>query len=198
MFGPSRHHGPSSRGRRWWAGRVAAVAAVAGCGVLALPGHAQARLSYAGHAGVSPAARQAEKDGHELTSLPAATVSDVKAAALPLPLRLRAYYWAHRQAGRSYCWGGIGPGCFDCSGLVMSAYRHAGTSLPRTTYGMLGSPLLRRVWHPRMGDLAFYGTGHVELFRRWGWTFGAHDSRSLIGLVRYGWGWAPTAFYRVR
>lgn len=111
--------------------------------------------------------------------------------------RLRAYAWAARQAGQAYVWGGTGPG-FDCSGLVMEAYRHAGIGLPRTTYAMLSSPLLRQVRHPRMGDLAFYGSGHVELFRRWGFTFGAHDYGSPVGLVRYGWGWVPTAFFRVR
>jgi len=111
--------------------------------------------------------------------------------------RLRAYAWAARQAGHPYAWGGTGPG-FDCSGLVMMAYRHAGIHLPRTTTEMLASPLLVRVTHPRMGDLAFYGSGHVELFRRWGYTFGAHDPGSLVSLVRYGWGWVPTAYYRVR
>jgi cell wall-associated NlpC family hydrolase len=111
--------------------------------------------------------------------------------------RLRAYAWARHQAGHPYSYGGTGPG-YDCSGLVMMAYRHAGIHLPRTTTGMLASPLLVRVWHPRMGDLAFYGSGHVELFRKWGFTFGAHDTGSVVGLVRYGWGWVPTAFYRVR
>jgi cell wall-associated NlpC family hydrolase len=115
----------------------------------------------------------------------------------PLPARLRAYAWAATQAGAPYVWGGTGPG-FDCSGLVMMAYKHAGIHLPRTTAAMLASPKLVRVFHPRMGDLAFYGAGHVELFRRWGYTFGAHDAGSDVGLVHYGWGWVPTAFYRVR
>lgn len=110
--------------------------------------------------------------------------------------RLRAYAWALAQTGHPYVWGGVGPG-FDCSGLVMMAYLQVGVHLPRTTTEMLSSPLLVRVVHPRMGDLAFYGTGHVELFRRWGYTFGAHDAGSAVGLVHYGWGWKPTAFYRV-
>src|SRR6266699_3879072 len=104
-----------------------------------------------------------------------------------LPRRVRAYRWAARQKGHPYVYGGTGPG-FDCSGLVMEAYRHAGISLPRTTYGMLASRKLIRVRHPRMGDLAFYGTGHVELFRRWGYTFGAHDSGTRVSLVHYGHG----------
>ena len=115
----------------------------------------------------------------------------------PKLARIRAYYWALSQKGHPYQWGGTGPG-FDCSGLVMMAYRHAGIDLPRTTYGMLNSPLLVRVAHPREGDLAFYGLGHVELFRRWGYTFGAHDYSTPVSLVHYGWGWKPTAYYRVR
>jgi len=114
-----------------------------------------------------------------------------------LSVEMRAYKWAQTQKGHPYEWGGTGPG-YDCSGLVMMAYRHAGIHLPRTTYGMLGSRLLVRVRIPKQGDLAFYGTGHVELFRKWGFTFGAHDSGSRVGLVRYGWGWKPTAYYRIR
>src|SRR5215470_18699616 len=114
-----------------------------------------------------------------------------------LPPRLRAYRWAARQRGHPYVWGGTGPG-FDCSGLVMEAYLHVGIRLPRTTTEMLASRKLIRVIHPRMGDLAFYGTGHVELFRRWGYTFGAHDYGMPVSLIHYGYGWKPTAFYRVR
>ncbi len=138
-------------------------------------GRQQARLVPAGHPGTSqrrPARHQEAR-------------------------RLRAYEWAHTQAGHPYQWGGTGPG-YDCSGLVMMAYRHAGVQLPRTTTQMLASWLLIRVRHPQMGDLAFYGSGHVELFRRWGFTFGAHDFGTPVSLVRYGWGWKPTAFYRVR
>jgi cell wall-associated NlpC family hydrolase len=114
-----------------------------------------------------------------------------------LPRRLRAYRWAARRAGQPYVYGGTGPG-FDCSGLVMRAYRHVGVWLPRTTTQMLASRKLVRVRHPRMGDLAFYGTGHVELFRKWGYTFGAHNYGTVVSLVHYGYGWRPTAFYRVR
>lgn len=126
-----------------------------------------------------------------------AILASVTSAKHRLARRLRAYYWAAKRAGDAYVWGGTGPTSFDCSGLVMMAYRHVGISLPRTTYDMLGSSLLKRVWHPRMGDLAFYGSGHVELFRKWGWTFGAHDYGSPVGLIHYGFGWVPTAFYRV-
>ncbi len=114
-----------------------------------------------------------------------------------MPLRMRAYKWALTQKGHPYVWGGTGPG-FDCSGLVMMAYEHAGIHLPRTTYDMLNSPLLVRVRVPKEGDLAFYGTGHVELFRKWGYTYGAHDSGTLVSLIHYSRFWRPTAYYRIR
>jgi cell wall-associated NlpC family hydrolase len=129
-----------------------------------------------------------------------ASVTAVRSASrhkAPEAARLRAYAWALRQKGHPYVWGGTGPG-FDCSGLVMMAYRHVGIHLPRTTTEMLRSHLLVWVKIPKMGDLAFYGSGHVELFRKWGCTFGAHDFGSPVGLIHYGWGWKPTAYYRVR
>ncbi len=115
----------------------------------------------------------------------------------PKLARIRAYYWALSQKGHPYAYGGTGP-AFDCSGLVMMAYRHAGIHLPRTTYEMLDSPLLVRVTHPRQGDLAFYGSGHVELFRKWGYTFGAHDWGQPVSLIHYGGDWRPTMYFRVR
>ena len=66
------------------------------------------------------------------------------------------------------------------------------------SHTMLGSRLLVRVKVPKEGDLAFYGTGHVELFRKWGYTYGAHDSGTVISLVHYNSFWKPTAYYRIR
>ena len=128
----------------------------------------------------------------------AATKPAVRSAAKPLPARLKAFYWARSQYGKAYEYGGIGPSGYDCSGLVMEAYRHAGITLPRTTYGMLGSRLLVRVRVPLKGDLAFYGSGHVELYAHGDWTFGAHAAGQIIGWIEFGPWWHPTAYYRVR
>ncbi|HWG60915.1 MAG TPA: NlpC/P60 family protein [Streptosporangiaceae bacterium] len=113
---------------------------------------------------------------------------------------VRAYIWAYHHVGRPYCWGGAGPGCFDCSGLVMSAYEHAGLPLRRTTYAMLRSSRLvpESESRARRGDLAFYGSGHVEFFVRPGHTFGALDSGTLIGWHHWSRWWHPTMFFRVR
>jgi peptidoglycan DL-endopeptidase CwlO len=120
------------------------------------------------------------------------------AAKTVLPARLRAFYWARTQYGKPYVWGGTGPGGYDCSGLVMTAYRHAGITLPRTTYQMLGSWHLVRVRVPHKGDLAFYGSGHVELYAHGNLTFGAHSAGQIIGWIAFGPWWHPTAYYRVR
>lgn len=115
-------------------------------------------------------------------------------------VRLAAWHFALRQRGKPYIWGGTGPAGFDCSGLVYAAYLYAGVRLPRTTYEMLASPLLIRIpkSQARRGDLAFFGTGHVELYD-WGpWTFGAATVGTLIGFHRMNSFWHPTMYFRVR
>lgn len=110
-----------------------------------------------------------------------------------------ALEWAKSHArGVPYVWGGSGPGGYDCSGLVMAAYGHAvGRWLPHSTYSMLSSGMLVPARHPRPGYLAFFGSGHVELYLAPGWTFGAHHSGTVVGPRRYNAWWHPTAYYRL-
>ena len=108
--------------------------------------------------------------------------------------------WAEAHAaGCWYAYGGTS--CaqgYDCSGLVMEAFGHgAGIWLPRTTYAMLASPHLHPIpaAQARRGDLAFYGSGHVEILTRWyRMTFGAHDWGSRVGWITE---WMQPTFYRV-
>jgi len=81
----------------------------------------------------------------------------------------QAIAYARAQLGKPYVWGGTGPGGFDCSGLVMMAYRSAGIALPRTSQQQWAwGP---RTATPQPGDLVFFagadGTasapGHVGL-----------------------------------
>jgi cell wall-associated NlpC family hydrolase len=165
----------------------------------AIPVGVAAAFAFQASASATPAvaAHQSSAVVRLAVAKPAVSAQVRKRHRKPVPARLRAYRWALRQRGHPYQWGGTGPG-FDCSGLVMMAYRHVGIHLPRTTYEMLASWRLVRVAHPHRGDLAFYGSGHVELFKKWGYTFGAHDFGSPVGLVHYNGWWRPTAFYRVR
>jgi peptidoglycan DL-endopeptidase CwlO len=57
----------------------------------------------------------------------------------------RAVAFAKSKIGKPYVWGAVGPNAYDCSGLVMDAYKHAGISLPHHTYEQMrvGSPVGR-------------------------------------------------------
>jgi len=116
------------------------------------------------------------------------------------PLRDIAYEYAVAQRGKWYCWGGTGPSCYDCSGLVYEAYLHVDIDLGRTTYDMLDSGQLIRISQDeaQRGDLAFFGTGHVELVDHGDITFGAHATGQQIGWITTNSYWHPTAYYRVR
>jgi cell wall-associated NlpC family hydrolase len=105
--------------------------------------------------------------------------------------------WAVTQAGKPYVYGSYGPNGYDCSGLVYAAYLRIRLTLPRTTYGMLGSWHLYRVRYPVRGDLAFYGSGHVEFYISGRTTFGALHAGTRLGYHTWNAYWHPTAFYRV-
>lgn len=114
-----------------------------------------------------------------------------------------ALNWAESHAyGHPYIWGGAGPYGFDCSGTVVAAYSHLGVSLPHNTVAMVHSGKLYRVYSPRRGDLAFWGSPyspyHVEFVTRWYHvTFGAANSR--IGIGWHSWKYnPPSSFWRIR
>jgi cell wall-associated NlpC family hydrolase len=114
-------------------------------------------------------------------------------------MEANAWHFALAQKGKPYEWGGTGPYGFDCSGLVYASFRSRGLSLPRTTYGMLGSRHLVRISkaQARPGDLAFYGSGHVEFYDRGNWTYGAADSGSRIGFHDMNAWWHATMYFAV-
>lgn len=171
--------------------RLALVAAVAGMAALGLVRPASA------HAAVtSPAAGTI----HSARTVAAATPQKLSRVQRATRDRRGAWRFALRQHHKPYIWGGTGPSGFDCSGLVYASYRRDHLRLPRTTYGMLRSWHLVRVskrW-ARRGDLAFFGSGHVELYDRGRWTYGAADSGSRIGFHRMNSYWHPTMYFRIR
>ena len=111
---------------------------------------------------------------------------------------------AETMKGVPYHFGGHSPSGFDCSGLIYWAAQRLGISLPRSTFAMLaGSPhLFNIIGHdnPRPGDLAFFGSGHVELYVSPGRYFGAQQSGTLVGFHTYGTvsGFVPTTYLRLR
>ncbi|MEU0070923.1 C40 family peptidase [Streptomyces sp. NPDC006332] len=77
-----------------------------------------------------------------------------------------AVSFAYSKLGSPYVWGATGPSAFDCSGLILAAYRSAGVSLPRTTYAQIGAGQRVSRSELRPGDLVFFysGISHVGLY----------------------------------
>jgi cell wall-associated NlpC family hydrolase len=81
-----------------------------------------------------------------------------------------AITFAATNLGAPYRWGGTGAGGFDCSGLVLQAYRAAGVTLPRVAQDQYDhGPSLPAAVALEPGDLVFFGGGpgdvsHVGLY----------------------------------
>ncbi|MSO77982.1 MAG: NlpC/P60 family protein [Acidimicrobiia bacterium] len=84
----------------------------------------------------------------------------------PGPSTAIAIAYAYQQIGKPYLYAGIGIDRFDCSGLVMMAFRSAGVYLPHYSgaqYHMLPHLPLDAM---QRGDLLFWGGGgssHVAI-----------------------------------
>jgi peptidoglycan DL-endopeptidase CwlO len=82
-----------------------------------------------------------------------------------------AIAFAEQQLGKPYQWGATGPDAFDCSGLVMMAYRAAGIDIARTSQVQWTTEQQIPASQVQPGDLVFFagadGTptspGHVGL-----------------------------------
>jgi cell wall-associated NlpC family hydrolase len=73
---------------------------------------------------------------------------------------------AMAQRGKPYVWAAAGPGSFDCSGLVLYAYKAAGVSVPHSSLlqSRTGQAVSRADLQP--GDLIFYYSpvSHVGIY----------------------------------
>jgi peptidoglycan DL-endopeptidase CwlO len=95
----------------------------------------------------------------------------VPAIAAPNQVVASAIGYAEQQLGKPYQWGGTGPDAFDCSGLVMMAYRTAGINIERTSELQWATEPKIPAAQVQPGDLVFFagadGTptspGHVGL-----------------------------------
>jgi cell wall-associated NlpC family hydrolase len=115
-------------------------------------------------------------------------------AQIPNQAVASAIAFARSEIGKPYLWGGTGPDAFDCSGLVMMAYRVAGVNIPRTSQ-------VQWTWGPRVapgheepGDLVFFagadGTttspGHVGMVIGHGLMIEAYSTGFPIRIAPYG------------
>jgi cell wall-associated NlpC family hydrolase len=102
-----------------------------------------------------------------------------------------AIEYALNQLGKPYVWGGTGPAGYDCSGLVMMAYRTAGIDLPRTTFQQVntGTPVYS-LSQLQPGDLLFTAgsdgptdPGHVGMYIGSGLVIQAPETSEPIMLT---------------
>jgi cell wall-associated NlpC family hydrolase len=70
------------------------------------------------------------------------------------------------QLGKPYRWGASGPNSYDCSGLTMWAWRHAGVNLPRVSRMQYQATQRVSRAELRPGDLVFFGSPihHVAMY----------------------------------
>lgn len=103
-----------------------------------------------------------------LTTAPAQAKSRVwaKDSARAQILRQRVVAIAKAQHGDRYVYGAEGPSAFDCSGLVVYAYRKAtGARLPHNSAAQMRSIQHVRKRDRLPGDVVFFrGGGHVGLY----------------------------------
>ncbi|NLT55426.1 MAG: C40 family peptidase [Actinomycetales bacterium] len=97
------------------------------------------------------------------------------------------------QQGDPYVWGATGPDAFDCSGLIVYAWRRAGYALSvRVADDMYRSAMPVAAGSERPGDLIFTafgtrvpGAGHVMLVVHRGWAVEAPRAGLDVRLRRY-------------
>jgi cell wall-associated NlpC family hydrolase len=135
-----------------------------------LESYVQAVLSWAGlYAGGGYTVTQAAPASAPQCLV--ATSETGPAGQAPSAAARTAIAYAEQQLGKPYQWGATGPDAFDCSGLVMMAYRAAGIGIPRTAAQQWAFGPWVSSSQAQPGDLVFFagadGTpaapGHVGL-----------------------------------
>jgi cell wall-associated NlpC family hydrolase len=127
--------------------------------VAALKSARQAALAAAAAAAAKAAAAAAANSAPSSTSTAPSWAVSSGASATQGDI---AANWALTQLGKPYQWGAAGPGTYDCSGLTMMAWAHAGVSLLHYTgYQWEEGPHvpLDRL---QRGDLLFYATNNSD------------------------------------
>jgi peptidoglycan DL-endopeptidase CwlO len=109
-------------------------------------------------------ARQSSKTAQELAQLQIDAGAGSESPASPGARS--AVQVALGQLGKPYVWGASGPGGFDCSGLVLYAWRSAGKSLPHSSRAQYAATTRVSVSQIQVGDLVFYGSPihHVGMY----------------------------------
>lgn len=93
--------------------------------------------------------------------------------------------YALAQLGKPYVWGAAGPDSFDCSGLVMAAWRRAGVRLPHSASMQWSTVTHLARSELRPGDLVFYypNVQHVAMYLGDDKIIQAPNSRTPVSIA---------------
>ena len=108
-----------------------------------------------------------------------------------------AVQFVYDQLGCAYVYGATGPCAdgFDCSGLVMQAWAHAGITIPRDTYEQWAALPHISLSSIQPGDLLYYnGIGHVAMYVGNGYIIDAPHSGVPVERVPMNESWYADNF----
>jgi peptidoglycan DL-endopeptidase CwlO len=129
----------------------------------------------------APAPKPAPKPAVKQAPKPAAA-----APAAGSSVGTRALALAKGKLGAPYVWGAAGPSAFDCSGLIVWAYKQLGVSLPHSsaTLSTMGTPVSKAALQP--GDLVFFYSpvSHVGIYAGNGMVLNATQSGEPVQLSK--------------
>jgi peptidoglycan DL-endopeptidase CwlO len=98
--------------------------------------------------------------------------------------RATVVFYALEQVGKQYVWGTSGPNTYDCSGLILDAYRQIGITLPHNAAAQRSTTVQISRDELQPGDLIFYNQlGHVGMYIGNGYLVHAPNSRSQVKVV---------------
>ncbi|MEO3870503.1 C40 family peptidase [Nonomuraea sp. B12E4] len=143
---------------------------------LALASPAQAATSH------SPDVVRPQAADSGAITLTGPQVKHVQQKSQPKPAWKIALNFAMRKRGIPYVWGGTSDSGYDCSGLTLKAYAHAGIELPRTAAEQYNAFSRKISWnHLKPGDLVFFhGLGHVGMVSRPGYMVNAPHTGDVV------------------
>jgi len=87
--------------------------------------------------------------------------------------------YAAAQLGKDYCYAGVGPDCYDCSGLTQQAWAQAGVYMPHNSeaqFGMFPRVPLSEV---QPGDIVWF-PGHVGIYAGGGQVINATHTGDFV------------------
>ncbi|MGW4485863.1 NlpC/P60 family protein [Amycolatopsis sp. NPDC004368] len=112
---------------------------------------------------------------------PASAASSTAVAARPGAAALAR---AMTQLGKPYAWGAAGPNAYDCSGLVVWAFKQVGVALPHSSrlQSTRGTAVAKAALQP--GDLVFFynPVSHVGIYAGGGKVLHASTSGQPVKL----------------